>query len=277
MAVDLPVPENVRAALARLKSARDGDRGVLDAVACGPRAIPALTDLLFSRDSAGLSHARLRAAEALSHLGAREVLIDFLDAPHEMADPVEQVGEDEAVSAVARTLGETGEERAFNLLLRLARDRILPGVIAALGRSQRREAIPELLRALGEDEARGEAEQALKGFGEAAIPALLVVAARAPDGETPERESDLRRRRSALEILAEIGVPPALWPVIRHLTIHHDGRIAAATCAIALRTAPQPERNRAFSRLSALASTDDPVLAAKIGCWLDEYRRSPPG
>ncbi|WP_298357040.1 hypothetical protein [Rhodoblastus sp.] len=272
--MDLPLPEDVRAACLRLKSTRDGDRGVLDAVACGRRAVPALTALLFSRDPSGLSHARLRAAEALTGLDAREVLIDFLGASHEMSDPVEQLGEDEVVSAVARALTDPGEERVFDLLLRLARDRILPGVVAALGKSLRPEAIPELLRALGEDETRGEAERALQHFGEAAVPALLVAAARAPDGNAHETESDLRKRRSALGILAEIGVPANLWPIIRQLPNHPDRAIAATASAIALKSAPIQERDAAVSRLTSLALAADAILEARINHWLGEYRAS---
>jgi len=271
MGMDLPLPEDVRAAISRLKSPRDGDRGVLDAVACGRRAVPALTELLFSRDPSGLSHARLRAAEALSALGAREALIDFLNAPHEMADPVEQLGEEEVISAVARAVTDTGEERVLDLLLRLARDRILPGIVVALGRSMRTEAIPELVRALAEDEARGEAETALAAFGAAARPALLVAAARAPDPETRETETNLRRRRGALTALAEIGVPAAAWPVIRHLTRHPDPRISAAACAIALNCAPDAEKNDAVRRLKEIAEKSDAVLAAQINRWLGEY------
>lgn len=277
MALGLPLPDDVRAALSRLKSPRDGDRGVLDVVACGRRAIPALADLLFARDPSGLTQARVRAAEALSVLGAREVLIDFLDAPHDEADPVAQFGEEEVVSAVARALGDTHEERVFNLLLRLVHDRILPGIVAALGRSLRTEAIPELVRALGEDEARGEAETALKAFGAKALPALLVAAARAPRPETRETESELRRRRSALTVLVEIGAPAARWPVIRHLTAHPDPRIAAAACAIALNCASEAERKDAVRRLKALAQKADPILAARIHRWLGaNHGCSPP-
>ena len=184
----LPFPEDVRRAVARLRSPREGDRAVVDAVACGGRAVPALTGVLFACDQSGILEPRLRAISALVALGARETLIDFLAAPHVFADAVAQLGEEAIVSAVARVLDNTGEERTFRLLMELAQSRISPGVVAALGKSLRKEAIPELIRALGEDEARGQAEAALLDYGVAARTALLVVAAENPPAG--ERESE---------------------------------------------------------------------------------------
>jgi len=252
MGVNLPIPADVRVALERVRSLHEGDRGVLDAIACGSRAVPALGALLFARESSGLYQPRLRAIQALAALGAQETLIDFLSAPHEAADPVERLGEETVVSAAARALGDTREERVFELLLRLADVWLLPGVVAALGRSGRAKALPYLVDALAEDCSRPDAESALKSFGAVARPALLAAAAWAPPPGERETESGLRQRQSALRLLREIGASPEDWLVLRHLTVHPDARVAALACEIALVSAPDVEKPEAARRLKRL-------------------------
>ena len=205
MGVALPWEETVAKAVARIRSFSEGDRGVLDVIACGSRAIPSLRELLFSIDSSGIPDARIRAVEALHALGAQETLIDFLTARHFVADPVAQLEEDAVVSAAARKLDNPADDRILTLLLELARDRLLAGLISALGRTMRQEAIPELVRALAEDETRHEAENALRNFGAAARAALVIASAEQPFAGEIETESHSRQRRSALKLLSEIG------------------------------------------------------------------------
>jgi hypothetical protein len=214
----------VRAAIQALRSLHDGDLGVARAASCGRDAIPAPRDVLFERDPSGLFETRRRAVEALALTGAHDVLIEFLESPREVADPVERLGEDAIVNAAARALIGARKPRVFRLLISLAQKKILPGVIAALGAFRRVEAIPYFVAALAEDESRPSAEAALLDLGAPARDALLTAARREPFTGF-ESESRLRQRRSALALLVQIGVQPRAWPSLRQIVQDRDPRI----------------------------------------------------
>jgi len=254
----------VEQAIARLKSFRDGDRGVLDVIALGEEAIPALRAMLFQRGRSGLYQARCRTVEALAALGAHDVLIEFLEADRTIADPVERVGEDAVINAAALALANFHEQRVFGLPLRLARRPALTGVIGALGAFGRVEAIPALIDALGEDASRPTGEAALRKLGRRARAALLNVAtARAPPGER-ESESSARRRRSALGLLADMRIPRRAWLSLRPLMRDSDAKIATLACKICLDRAPPAERPRAVRRLIMLLEHEDWVLREEV-------------
>jgi hypothetical protein len=94
--------ERLRAAIDKLRSLHDGDRGVIEIAACGRRAIPALRALLFERGPSGLYEPRCLAVKALGALEAYDVLIEYLNAPRAIVDPIERVGEDAVLNAAAR-------------------------------------------------------------------------------------------------------------------------------------------------------------------------------
>jgi hypothetical protein len=188
-------------AIEKLKSLHDGDLGVVETVACGARAIPALRTLLCEREPSGLFETRCRAVQALGALDARDVLMEYLAMPHEAPDPVEQLGDDAVLNAAARTVAKYGDEQVFQLLRHLAGRRLLPGVVGGLGEFMRPEAIPILVDALAEDECRPIAEAALKKFGQRAAPALTQATA----ASSPESPSRARQRESALGLLAAMN------------------------------------------------------------------------
>lgn len=197
---------DVEQAINRLKSLHDGDLGVVETIACGSRAIPSLRELLFARETSGLFETRCRVVQVLAALNARDVLLEFLSVPHEADDPVERLGDDAVVNAAARAIAKYRDEQIFQLMHHFARQRLLPGVIAALGSFGRLEAIPYLIDALAEDECRLAAEAALEKLGPASHHPLIRVAAPtacSPEDESPSRK---RQRRSALELLDKMGV-----------------------------------------------------------------------
>jgi hypothetical protein len=195
-----------------LRRLHDGEKAFMDVVACGRRAIPALRELLFEREPSGLYQPRCLAVDALAALGAKEVLLDFLDnSPREIEDPVERTGEEAVINAAARALAGWSDDRVFAALLRLAEDRpSLAGVIEVLGDFRRLEALPALTAALGEDFSRDAAEAAIRKLGAAARPALERASTFRLPTEDYESETSLRRRRSVLQLLADIGrrAPP---------------------------------------------------------------------
>ena len=118
---DWPDSDRVERAIEKLKSLHDGDRGFIETVECGGRAIPALRELLFEREPSGLFQARCLAAKALTGLKAYDVLIEFLESPRDVTDPVERVGEDAVINSAARAAAALREPRVFDLLMRLPR------------------------------------------------------------------------------------------------------------------------------------------------------------
>lgn len=257
-------PYRIESAISRLRSLHDGDRGVVEVLACGAQAIPALRKLLFEREPSGLYGARCRAVEALAALGACGVLIEFLETERRGADPTEQLGEDAVINAAALALARAHDRRAFNLLLRLARRPALSGIIGALGAFQRVEAIPALIAALEEDASRLTAESALKRLGRSARTALVQAAnLRLPSG-LHESESSVRRRRSALTLLCDIGIKRGDWTALRRLVHDNDARVAVQACKICLEAASAEERQGGASRLIALLAQADWMLREEI-------------
>ncbi|GEM_PF-1208245 len=257
-------PASAGCAIEKLRSLRDGYSAVAEVVACGKKAVPALRALLFEREPSGLFQVRCLAVKALAALKAHDVLVEFLTALREAADPAERIGDEAVANAAARALGRSREVHVFELLLRLAETRPLPGVIAAIGASGRAGAIPYLIEALAEDESRFAAEAALRKFGAHAQQALIVAACKDSPSLDRESESRLRQRRSALELLAEHGIEPEQWPVLRNLMQDEDPKIAVLACKICLLSAPETEKCEAVLRLKDLRPSADFVLGHRL-------------
>lgn len=258
--------ERLRRALQRVKSIAEGESGVLDVVACGPSAVPALRRFLFAREPSGLYEPRRHAVEALAALGAHDALIDFLASPHAISDPVERAGEEAVLDAAARALVHCGDPRLPSLLLRLARAWQSPGAIEVLGNWRRPEALPCIVAALADDIARPAAEAALRAFGAAAVPLLCEAAIdRRPDSAT-ESESSRRRRRSALTLLLEAG-----WVADRDLRNDIEGlcmdrypEIAATACRLRLAGGSAAARRTAAQRAIDLLGHVNQIVRADI-------------
>lgn len=260
--------QDIEQAINKLKSLHDGDIGVVEVIARGKPAIPALRTLLFEREPSGLFQTRCRVIEALAKLGVSEVLFDYLSTERVAGDPVERLGDDAVINAAAQALARIREERVFQLLLRLAQRPCLTGVIGALGSFTRTEAIPSLINALEDDASRQAAETALKRMGRPVRPALASSAKlRLP---TPEHESEssLRRRRSALRLLREIGISQKTWPGLRGLMHDADAQVSLLACRLCLVSAPATEKGNAVHRLISSLSDADWMLRDEIEACL---------
>jgi HEAT repeat protein len=219
-------------AVGRLKSLHDGDSGFLEVVELGPDVVPALRRLLFEPEPSGLHQVRGRAAEALAALGAFDALADFLRSRRPIVDPVEHLGEEVVIGTAARAIARLREDWVYRLLGDLAAHWRVAGVLAGLGSFHRKDSIEIFIRALSEDEVRLTAEAILRGFGRAVRPALIAAARDRGDAGHFENESHLRKRRSALGLLLEIGVPAKKWRVLRPLMEDSDRQIAVLACRI---------------------------------------------
>jgi len=237
-------------AVDRLMSLSEGDRGVLDVVACGRQAVPRLRTLLFQREPSGLFQPRCRVVDALALLGAHNVLTEFLMADRNIADPVERAGEDAVLNATARALHRVADETIIERLLSLTETRRLAGPIEVLGALHHVDALACLIAALADDVARPAAEDAIRQFGHDAAAALVAGASERTLRDGFESESSRRRRRAALALLMEIGDPVRTSEQQRSEWINDDDpQIAVEGCRTALRSGDPAERQVAVRRL----------------------------
>jgi hypothetical protein len=93
---------------------------------------------------------------------------------------------------------------------------------------------------------------------------LLVAAAHCSPSVERESDSSLRRRRSALALLTEIGIRPETWPLLRRLMQDHDSKIAMLACKICLTSAIESEKDAAMHRLISFFPSVDFVLTDEI-------------
>jgi hypothetical protein len=256
--------QDVEQAIAKLKSLHESELGIVEVVACGKSALPALRALLFQREPSGLFHTRCRAVDALDALKAYNILIEYLSVERAATDPVERLGDDAVINCASWAVAKTRAEPVFALLLRLAQRPCLSGVIGALGVFGRTEAIPALIGALEEDGSRKVAEFMLRRMGRTARAALLASAKQRLPSPDRESESSLRRRRSSLMLLTEIGLAPGTWRQVRPLMQDADARIALLVCKLCLSHAPPDEHGDAVDRLMNLLPAADWMLREEI-------------
>lgn len=250
-------------AIEHLKSLHDGEAGFTEVVSLGAATIPSLRLLLFERERSGLHQARCRAAEALAAFKAFDVLAEFLRMGRTITDPVERLGEEAVMSTAGRSIARLREEWVYRLLAEFAAHRGLGGVLTGLGSFGRKESIPTFVNALAEDDVRMTAEAMLRIFGNAARPALTAAALDRGDDAQSESESHLRKRRSCLGLLVDIGICRRHWPSLRSLMDDHDHQIALLACEACLNLGAQKDLARLRSRLADLRTT---------AAWFDRER-----
>ncbi len=260
-------------ALNRLVSLQDGDRGVLDAVACGRDAIAPLRTLLFRREPSGLFQPRCHVVEALAALGARDVLREFVLSDRDIADPVEAAGEDAVLNAAVRALHGEADETFVQRLLVLACTRRLAAPIEALGALRHPGALACLLAALADDVARPAAEGAIRHYGRAARTLLLAAVTERDVRDGAETESSRRRRRAALALLLETGDAADLSREQRDLWVHDDDpQIVVAGCRLVLACGDPAERGAAIGRLLDMLPFVDWKLRSEMVDCLEDNR-----
>jgi hypothetical protein len=263
--VEQPSDDELGRAITRLVSQHEGDLGVIDTIACGTRAIPALRAVLMRREPSGLYEPRRRAVDALRSLHGYDVLADYLGHSYDIPDPIEQTGEDAVINAAARALADATDDRFVPILLALTAQKPLAGVVEALGRLCRSEALPYFFKALAEDFTRPAAEAAIRTLGPLAGPALIAAARPyAPPG-AQEMISSRRYRQSALALFGELGpVRPKHRAALRRLMQDQVPDIAALACRIWLADRANKEATIAIQRLIEILSVADWPLSEEI-------------
>lgn len=251
-------------ALGRLVALHEGYSGVSDVIACGRAAVPALREVLNHTEPSGIFEPRARAASALAALGAFDVLIEFLEAPKIIDDPTARLGEEATLSIVARSVSGAPRNRILRTLVRLGRDRPLPGVMDALGALRTPETIPGLVRGLWEDESRSSAASGLRRLGAKARPALIRIARMDAD----RSPSNLRARRAALALLTEIRLAAWQRAEIERLIHDKDDEISAYACGACLVAATGQPTGALVERLRELLPRLSPPLCEAALGWL---------
>jgi len=232
-----------------LQSLLEGQSAIDELVACGARAVPALRDFLLSGRVTSVPQPRMWAVEALAGLQAREVLIEYLQAPNRGHDPQLAFAEDAVRNTAARRLGAWRDRQTFEILLELCHGRNLPGVVESLAGFESVEAIPSLDRALEDDLCRPAAEEGLRRLGSGARRALELSALTPLPAAGEETPSSLCRRRSVLGLLAEMGVDEGSWPELRPILGERDPELLVRGAQLAATAGGSEDRSTAARRL----------------------------
>jgi hypothetical protein len=240
-------------------------------IGCGARAIPPLRRLLLQGRPRGIFQPRQLAVETLAQLQAKDVLIEFLEKPTEIEDPVVRFGENAVRSTAARELGRWPTDDVFDCLMRVGLDHQLPGIVETLGAFRRMEAIPYFLWTLGDGVCRSSAEAAIRKFESDARP-FLIDAARNPNpSREDENPSSLQRRRWVLRILSDLKVLPQDWKSLRECLEESDAEIVITCARIGLEVAPKPDQLRAVHRLIEMLPRVDWFLRTDVRMALLEH------
>jgi hypothetical protein len=237
-----PGDPEVRRLLSCLQSLVDGQSAIEELAACGRKAIPPLREFLLSGRITSVPQPRMWAVEALALLGARDVLIEYLQAPSRVADAQLQFAEDAVRNTAGRRLSAWRDNETFEILLDFCRKRNLPGVIETVAGFERPAAIPCLDRALEDDMCRMAAEDGLRRLGSAARRALVISATTPLPNADEETPSSLCRRQSALRLLTVIGVERQSWTELRQLLAECDPELVARLAQIASSVADSRDR-----------------------------------
>jgi hypothetical protein len=256
-----------------LNSLYEGELSIPLLVACGERAIRPLRDFLLHGRAGSIFIPRQRVVWALAELGAKDVLLEYLAAEKDIADPVVRQGEEAVENTAARALAAWHSDDVFGALLQRLSTRPLPGVIETLGQFRRSEPLPHYMLALEDDLCRRSAIEALGKLGAKALPAL-VDAARTPDPTCIEESpSSILRRRSALRLLSNLRLSPTDWQKLAPILYDRDPEIAARAGSVALAFADREDKQRAVSRLIEVLPGVDWLLQGEIEAWLCQSSR----
>ncbi len=131
-----------------------------------------------------------------------------------------------------------------------------------------------LINALEHDASRPVAEEALKKVGRSARSPLIASATSPLPSKEHESVSSLRRRRSTLRLLKEIGILPQMWPELRCLMSDEDARISTLACEIGVLNAHPDEKYDVLRRLIDLSAEDDWMVRDDVEECLVHYFES---
>jgi len=145
-----------------------------------------------------------------------------------------------------------------------AATRLQAGAVEALGEARRTDAIPCFIEALGDDTCRPAAEAALHKLGAQARAALVEAAASPKPGALEESPSSVRRRRSALGLMARMLLPRQAWRSLRPCLDDRDAGIVLAAARLAVKLGNLDDKAAAVRRLAEVLPSADSSLQRQI-------------
>ncbi len=251
-----------------LFSLTEGELGIAALVGVGERAVPALRRVLLEGQPSTVYLPRQRVVRTLAELGAFWALSEYLLRDKNIADAELKLAEEAVENTAARELARDPSDENFEVLRALAMRRKLPGAIEALAQFRRDAAAPVLVAALESDFCRTAAVEGIRPIYEVAVP-YLVECVRSPEpSRTEESPTSLRRRQTAIRILAEQGIEAPAWPSLEFLLHERDAWLQSCAAEIALRLGRTEPALRIL--VSHLTSTDW-VLVDEIAQFLPQH------
>ena len=247
-----------------LNSLHDGERALAQLIAIGSPAVESLKNFLFHGKPSVVYQPRRWAVEALGALKAKDVLLDYLRWKKDIPDPATRFAEQSVENAAARELAAWRTDDVLRALLDIALPHPQAGIIDALGEFGRMEALSYFIRALEDDVCRILAENALRKMGQRAEVALACAARTPLPSQEEERPSSVRRRISALELLASMKPDPDVWPVLCPLLKENEPAIVTAVSKIAASVGITEDRMTAVTRLLEVLPHVDWYLQSEI-------------
>jgi len=232
-----------------LESLQGGQMAAAALVGCGPRAVPYLRSFLLHGRPRGIYQPRQLAVETLAELGAKDVLLEYLEQSAHSVDAVVRFGEEAVKSTAARELSRFPTRDVFERLQNVARGHLLPGLVETLGGFRNTEAMPYFLRALEDDICRAAAKEAIQKLGVQAVPFLIDAAIKPSPSADEESPSSRQRRRWSLRLACEQQVSEDDWRHLQTLLDDKDPEIAITVSRLALDVAPPEDKERAVRRL----------------------------
>jgi hypothetical protein len=257
VALDTRIPDLI----AKLEDLQCASETVVQIVQCGAPAVPFLADALIHGKQRSIPQPRCCLVDALRLLGANDVLLEYLETTCAHEDPAIRFAEDMVISAAARAIKLDFSAKAFCILLNLARERSVPGVLEALALYRREESIPCFVRALESDLSRTTAASALEQFGQAAKPYLLEAALRIePEPPDHESTSSLHRRRACMQLLEQLALEREDVSLIFPALFESDSRLVISAVRLILQHPNHTRVSVAVERLKSLRAHLDWVL-----------------
>jgi len=244
----------VRELMDQLDSLVDGEAAAARLVACGRAAIEPLRRFVLESPARGVAQPRCWAIQALAGLGAKDILVEYLQRDDIIPDPVARLAEEAVQRAAALALAAWRTDDVFDTLLMLTIRRQIPGVIEALGNFERRDAVPVLLSALEDDFCRPWAETALDRVAERDRDLLIQSALLPMPSADEESESSLRRRKAILQLLRHVPLSPEECQRVASLVDSSDMEIAIDASALAIKRGTEADAQRARQRLWTIAA-----------------------
>ncbi len=239
----------MEALIARLQSIHDSDRGVMELIAQGEAAVPALREFLLNGRPATVFQPRMNAVKALAEIGAKSVLIEYLRHPIGSNDPVVRLGEEAVRNTALRELVRWPDEDVATTVMDILRERPLPGACEAAGRLRLLHAAPYLVDALADDVSRPPAMDALRSMLPEVTPLLIETSLRwRRDGSEDDEPPLHRRAQAAMRVLSESALTPEEGVRLDPLLICDDPEIVACASRILLK-ARNTDRGRIASAM----------------------------